>query len=162
VANRTISLDEKEKALLIDALYSTEMSSSSKKLVDKLDRAFKPRAPRYGKSKGAGFQIWIAEKLSVMLGFTFDNTDDDASIATRSMGMSGNDIILRGSAKASFPFDIEAKNVESLSVPATIEQAKANTGKDRKWLIAWKNKKFDEPVVIMSWSSFEYLWRRSS
>lgn len=42
------------------------------------------------------------------------------------MGQHGVDIILRGKVARKFPFDIECKSCESLSIPEWIRQTKQN------------------------------------
>jgi hypothetical protein len=125
-------------------------------VVSKVSTALKPRNSRYGKAKGAATQIEAAQWLADLLEIDWDN-QDDSLIQTRSMGLSGTDLILRGEAFNRFPFDVEVKAVESLSVPATVQQAKANTKKGRNWLIYWKRKSFDEPVIIISRTAFAEL-----
>lgn len=155
MAKRSINLTDAEQK----AILNGEVPAS---LIKKVKTAQKPKSTRYGKNKGAGFQKQMAQVIADLLEMEWDNQDDDSPIATRSMGLNGVDIILRGEAKKRFPFDIECKAVESLSVPATIEQAKANKTPDRDWLIFWKKKSFDEPVAIMSLSAFLNLFKKTS
>jgi len=51
---------------------------------------------------------------------------DPADVKTAIMGESGMDIRLSGAAKKKFPFAVEAKNQEKLSVWSAWEQACAN------------------------------------
>lgn len=153
MANRTVSLTDREREILKRLPIPVT-------LMRKLETVDKKRSARYGKSKGASFQLWVAEKISDLLSIDWNNKDDDSPIQTRSMGLSGVDIILRGDAKRLFPFDVECKAVESLNVYDTVEQAEANQGDGRDWLVAWKNKRFKEPVVIMAWSAFEKLFHK--
>ena len=129
-------------------------------VVKKVQTATKPRSSRYGKAKGMSTQTEVAEFVSELLDIPFNNQDDQSEIKTRSAGLSGTDLILTGQAFRRFPFDVEVKAVETLSVPATIAQAQSNTAPNRHWLIFWKKKAFDRKVVIMDIKAFEWLWKR--
>ena len=80
-------------------------------------------------------------------------------VQSRQMGMSGTDIILRGTVYEDFPFDIEAKNTEKVSLYQFIEQAKSNTKEGRNWLLFHK-KNYSDPVVIMDAEAFFKLYKR--
>jgi hypothetical protein len=114
---------------------------------------------RSAKNKGARLQKWVCQKIADIFGIEFDNQDDQCLIHSREMGQSGTDVILRGEVYKEFPFDIECKNTEKLNLWATIEQAKSNTKKDRDWLIVHK-KNYENPIVIISWETFEKLFRK--
>jgi hypothetical protein len=147
---RSINLTDIEMKKIIEGVLPPSV-------VSKVSTALKPKAKRYGKAKGASTQIEAAQWLADLLEIDWDNQDDNSLIQTRPMGLSGTDLILRGEAFNRFPFDVEVKAVESLSVPATVQQAKANTKKGRNWLIYWKRKSFDEPVIIISRTAFAEL-----
>jgi hypothetical protein len=154
MGTRSINLTDKEQEQLIAGVLPESV-------VKKVNTARKPRASRYGKQKGANTQLEVADYIANLLGIPWDNQDDQSEIKARSMGLSGVDIILTGSAYKRFPFDVEVKAVESLSVPATIQQAKDNTKEGRHWLIFWKKKAFDRKVVIMDVEAFKWLWSRN-
>ena len=138
------------------AILASNLSLSLKKKIEGLD---KKKSPRYGKNKGASFQKWVCQQVANLLEIEYDNKDDQCEIHAREMGQSGGDVILRGRAYQRFPFDIECKNCENLSIQATMEQAQSNTKEKRFWMIAWKRKSFKEPIVIMDWSVFAMLWK---
>ena len=74
-------------------------------------------------------------------------------IKTAVMGESGVDIKLSPAAQKLFPWAVEAKRTEKMSVPSWWEQAKANaTEKLRPLIITKQNRK--EPLVIMSLEDF--------
>jgi len=73
------------------------------------------------KAKGRRFQQWVAGKIGELLDM---EVEKDGEIESRPMGQSGSDIILRGVAKKLFPFGVECKNVEALSVWKALDQAK--------------------------------------
>ena len=105
--------------------------------------------PRSRKSKGAKFQNEIRDLLLEKFCDTLEADD----IKTAVMGESGIDIKLSPAAQRKFPFAVEAKRTEKMSVPAWWEQAKANaTDKLRPIIITKQNRK--EPLVIMSLEDF--------
>ena len=104
--------------------------------------------PRSRKSKGAKFQKEIREKLLER----FDNLEDD-DIKTAVMGESGMDIKLSPAAQRAFPWAVEAKAQEKVSLRAWWEQAVANgTEKLKPLLITKQSRK--EPLVIMRLEDF--------
>ena len=108
---------------------------------------------RSAKNKGMRLQKWVCEKISEALNIPFNNQDEQSEIHSRECGLSGVDIILRGDAFKNFPYDIEAKNTESVSLYKWIEQAKSNTKANREWLVVHKKNK-SNPIVIMDANHF--------
>ena len=150
---RNISVtDAEQKQILAGTLPSS--------IVKKVQNAGKKRNSRYSKGKGAFFQKEVADFLAGILGVHWDNTDDNSPINTRTMGSSGVDIIFHEPLYSQFPYDIECKNAESLSVPATIEQVKANQKEGRDWLIFWKRKSFDSFIAIMDKNTLAKLLKK--
>ena len=77
------------------------------------------------------------------------------------MGQHGTDICLRGELYKKFPFDIECKSCESLSVPDWVRQARTNKKENRDWLVVFKKQTIGhEPLVIMEWETFERLFEK--
>lgn len=76
--------------------------------------------PSSCKQKGRKFQKLIAQHLSDCLGIPCGKDED---IESRPMGQSGSDIILHGDAKKLFPFGVECKCVENLSIWKALKQA---------------------------------------
>jgi len=72
------------------------------------------------KAKGRRFQQWVRDKLIDILSI---NEED---IESRSMGASGEDLIMAQMARQKFPFSIECKNQESLNVWKSYDQAQNN------------------------------------
>lgn len=73
------------------------------------------------KSKGRRLQQSVCEKL---LNASIGLEKDD--IRSASMGATGEDVLFSPAARKQFPFSIECKNVEKLSIWAAIEQARSN------------------------------------
>ena len=105
--------------------------------------------PRSRKSKGAAFQSYIRDLLLEK----FCDTLEPDDIKTAVMGESGIDIKLSPAAQRLFPWAVEAKRTEKMSVPAWWEQAKTNaTDKLKPLIITKQNRK--EPLVILSLEDF--------
>ena len=131
---------------------------SSKKIIGKLERAEKKIKTSSAKGKGRNLQYWVCERIAEMFGIKFVQSDDTCLVHSREMGQHGTDICLRGELYNKFPYDIECKAQESLSIPDWVRQARANTKKGRKWLVVFKKQTIGgEPLVLMDWSTFEEL-----
>ena len=72
------------------------------------------------KAKGRRLQQWVAKEIGKLLGV---EVVKDGDIESRPMGQSGSDIILRGEARRLFPYGVECKNVENLSIWKALKQA---------------------------------------
>ena len=85
------------------------------------------------KAKGRRLQQWfrnlLIEKLEI-------HPED---IESRSMGASGEDLIMARAAREKFDYSIECKNVEKLNVWEAYEQAKSNSGDYEPIVIMKKN-----------------------
>lgn len=84
------------------------------------------------KAKGRNLQKEVATKI---LG-TFPNLTE-RDVQSTSMGASGVDIKLSAAAAEKFPYSVECKNVEKLSIWSAIEQAEANK-EDLEPLVVFK------------------------
>lgn len=62
-------------------------------------------------------------------------------IESRSMGASGEDLIMARAAREKFPYSIECKNVEKLNVWDAYDQASSNKGKYEPIVVMRKNNK---------------------
>lgn len=129
-----------------------------KRLIKKLKNAQKTIKVSSRKGKGRGLQYWVCEKIAGMFGIKFVQSDDDCLVQSRPMGQHSVDIILRGELKKKFPFDIECKACESLSIPQWVRQARQNNKKGRDWLVIFKKQTIGgEPLVVMEWATFEKI-----
>jgi hypothetical protein len=77
------------------------------------------------KAKGRRHQQYVCKKL-VETGYDLE-TDD---IRSASMGAPGEDILFSPAARRQFPFSIECKNVEKLSIWSAINQCRENAPED--------------------------------
>src|SRR6056300_913585 len=87
------------------------------------------------KAKGRRLQQWMRSLLIEKL----DIHPED--LESRSMGASGDDVVMARAAREKFPFSIECKNVEKLNVWDAYEQAEANKGKYEPIVVMRKNNK---------------------
>jgi hypothetical protein len=102
------------------------------------------------KAKGRRLQQAIAKQIAELLGLEYGK---DQLVDSRTMGLSGKDVILIGEAKQRFPFDVEIKNVEKWSVPQWIQQTKSNTEPNREWLLVCAKNRH-EPIAILDFKVF--------
>ena len=101
------------------------------------------------KAKGRNFQKWVAEQVSKILEIPCGK---DELIESREMGQSGVDIKLIGKAKELFPFAVECKATESMSLYTWITQAESNS-KNNNWLLFHKKAR-KSPIIVMDAEEF--------
>ena len=86
------------------------------------------------KAKGRRLQQWVRERLIEGL----DIHPED--IESRPMGSGGEDLIMARAAREKFPFSIECKNQEKLSIWEALNQAAENSGDYPPVLIFKRNR----------------------
>ena len=150
------TMNKNDKKTLLSLLLEFTDNKEAEKLIKKLKKELKPIQVSSRKSKGREFQKFICKKISENTGISW-GYEDDKEIQPRLMGQSGVDIVLRGKAKECFPFAVEAKNQENLSLWKTIEQAQANQGDFKFWIVIHK-KNGKKPIAIMDLDSFFSLY----
>lgn len=140
-------------------LETIKQQKECERLIKKFERAEKKIKVSSAKGKGRGLQYWVCDRIAKIFGIEFVQSDDTCLIHSREMGQHGTDICLRGELYTKFPFDIECKSCETLSIPDWIRQAKENNKKeDRDWLVVFKKHTLgSEPFVIMGWECFEKI-----
>ena len=97
--------------------------------------------PQSAKAKGRLFQQWVRDQLIE------ERNIHPEDIESRSMGASGEDLIMARDARQKFPFSIECKNQEKLNVYEAYAQACANSGDHEPILFMKKNHK--KPLVVV-------------
>lgn len=138
--------------------YYGANSVPARKIVGKLERSEKKIKTSSAKGKGRNLQYWVCERIARMFNIRFVQSDDTCLVHSREMGQHGTDICLRGELYDKFPFDIECKAQESLSIPDWVRQARTNSKEGRRWLVVFKKQTIGgEPLVLMDWSTFEGL-----
>ena len=86
------------------------------------------------KAKGRKLQQWVRTLLIEKLNI---HPED---IESRSMGASGEDLIMARAARKKFPYSIECKNQEKLNIWSALEQAEGNKGVSKPVLIFKRNR----------------------
>ena len=131
------------------------------RLIKKFENAEKTIKVSSRKGKGRGLQYWVCDRIAKIFGIEFVQSDDSCLIQSRPMGQHGTDVILRGNIYKEFPFDIECKSCESLSIPEWVRQARTNKKENRNWLVIFKKQTIGhEPLVLMEWGTFERLFMK--
>jgi hypothetical protein len=165
MASRTVKFDTTDLSLIAEMgqMYLNEHDNSLgiakqiQGIVRKCRNNAKTIKISSRKGKGRGLQMAVAEGISEMTGIPYDQSSDVCDIHSREMGLSGNDIILRGEALKKFPFSIECKCSESLNLTDTYEQVVANVVPGTDWLICHKRKSIPEIIVMLSWDAFKKI-----
>ena len=98
------------------------------------------------KQKMHRLQKWVAYKVAELTGL---ECGKDCPIESRPSGETGPDVRLDNEARREFPFTVECKNQETWSVPAWIEQAKANTYSGTDWVLVISKNRQKTPVVVL-------------
>lgn len=105
--------------------------------------ARKRMRPQSAKAKGRRFQQWCAERFKQRLP---ELTGND--VRSLSMGAAGDDLILSPAAQRLLPYGFEMKNVETLSLWATLRQVQKRRDDDlTPCVVARKNR--THPVAIV-------------
>lgn len=157
---KELKLDKKEREFLMGLLQNNS-DKNAQKLLKRLQRAERTIKPSSAKGKGRSLQYWVCEKISNLLNIPYNQKDDECLIQSRPMGLSGVDIVLRGEAKKKFPFSIECKACEQLNISQWVEQAKTNMQDNTDWMLIFKKHSMgSEPYVLISWETFEKLYKK--
>jgi len=171
--NRWICLTAEEQLIITAWAKSAGWSShgnpseqkKSKKLenalIKKMNAVDKTISVSSRKGKGRNLQYWLCDKISKLINIKWVQADDSCLIHSREMGQHGTDIVLRRKALKKFPFSIECKSTETLSLIKTIQQAEANTAAGTDMLIVHKCKALKSPIVIVFWDTFEKLFKEA-
>ena len=157
MAKRTVNLDTKEIALILEWIPSDSVYEPFRK---KMQNQLKTIKVSSRKAKGRDLQKWMCSEISEIVGIPYKQDDDQCLIHSREMSQAGTDIVLRGEAFKLFPYSVECKNTESLDLVKTVVQAKSNTVDSTDYLIVHKRKALPEVVVVMAWDAFKKLVRR--
>ena len=93
------------------------------------------------KAKGRRLQQWVRDQLIDKLLIS------EEDVESRSMGASGEDLIMARAAREKFPFSIECKNQEKLNVWDAYKQASENS-KDYEPIVVMKKNNHKTLVVL--------------
>lgn len=131
------------------------------RLIKKFENAEKTLKTSSRKGKGRGLQYWVCDRIAKMFGIEFVQSDDDCLIQSRPMGQHSVDIILRGELKKKFPFSIECKCQENLSLPEWIRQARENTLPNTYWMLVFKKHTLgSKPIVCLDFDTFLEFYKK--
>jgi len=94
------------------------------------------------KAKGRKLQQWVRDAIVSACNLQADD------VQSRSMGAGGEDIMLSPTARVAFPFSIECKNQERISIWKAYDQAKTNSEVHEPLLIIKRNN--HEPLAVVN------------
>jgi hypothetical protein len=105
------------------------------------------------KAKGRRLQQEVADAIRSAYMLSEDN------VRPAIMGESGADIKLSFAAKCKFPFAVECKNQEKLSIWDAIEQAKKHAEVEECWpLVAFRRNRSQTWVAMPLWAVLNATW----
>ena len=109
--------------------------------------------PRSAKNKGKRLQ----NKVRDLILEKFNSKLEQDDVRSITMGDSGEDILLSPAARRVFPFSVECKSQEKLSIWSSLEQAEDNSGDHIPLLIFKRNRsktyavlEFDELLKLLN------------
>jgi hypothetical protein len=162
LADKWVNLTATEREIIVQLVNNSDGGLEKEKntLIKKLAKANKTISVASRKGKGRELQHFACKEISKLIGIPFDNQDDSCEIHSREMGQSGVDVVLRGKAQERFPYSIECKSGESISLRSFVLQAKANKKEGTDWLLLIRTKSIPEDVVVIGWEAFANLFKR--
>jgi hypothetical protein len=92
--------------------------------------------PRSAKNKGKRLQ----NKVRDLILEKFNSKLEPDDVRSITMGDAGEDILLSPAARRLFPFSVECKAQESLSIWSALQQAESNAGKHTPLVIFKRNR----------------------
>ena len=98
------------------------------------------------KAKGRKLQNWVRDKLIELLSV------HEEDVESRSMGASGEGLIMAQTARKKFPYSIECKNQERINIWNAYQQADTNSGKYEPILFIKRNN--HKPLVVIDAEHF--------
>jgi len=165
MASRNYNLSPSEISLIVDALeYHNEHyeSKTRQKLIKKLIKPVTKIKVSSAKAKGRKLQQWTVLKIAQLFNYKIPSEKDLSVFKNREMGQAGVDVVIKSAKmRRAFPFAIECKNQEQVSLPAWLRQAQANvTDTMPHFMLIIRNKLIPKPVIVIDWSGFEAIWNR--
>jgi hypothetical protein len=109
--------------------------------------------PASRKAKGRRFQQAVRQDLVDHLGI------DPGDILSTAMGQAGCDLYLSPAARALFPYGVECKAQETISLPAWWEQCESNASKVGLIPLLVFKRNREEPLAVLRWSDLIRLIR---
>lgn len=151
-----LRLNPKERRYIAEALSIYRVDGKmSDSLIKKIEKSMKPIKVSSAKNKGRDLQYTVCTMIADRIGETFDQSDDESPIQSRPMGQHSVDVILRGDARRKFPFSIECKAQENLSIPDWVHQARENQLEGTDWMLVFKKQSLgSKPIVCLDFDVF--------
>jgi len=109
--------------------------------------------PASRKAKGRRFQQAVRQDLIDCLGI------DPGDILSTAMGQAGCDLYLSPAGRERFPFGVECKAQETISLPAWWRQCTANAEKEGLTPLLLVKQSRKEPLAVLQWSDLIRLIR---
>ena len=103
-------------------------------------------SPKSRKAKGREFQNVVRDQIMDCLGM------DEKDILSAPMGHSGPDLILSAKGVKEFPFSVEIKRQENISLGPWIAQAKANAEELGLPMLLIFRKNRGESYAVLRWN----------
>ncbi len=103
------------------------------------------KTPSSKKGKGRKHQQDLVTDLVRVLGI------NEGDVLSTAMGQSGCDIYLSPAARAIFPFGVEAKRQESLSIPAWWRQCTVNAEKEGLTPLLVFRRNHEDALAVLRW-----------
>ena len=110
--------------------------------------------PQSAKAKGRLLQQWFRNLLIESLNIHKED------IESRSMGASGEDLIMSRAARESFPYSIECKNQEKINIWSAYQQASQNSGHYVPIVVIKRNR--SKPLVVIDAEEFVNMHTRKN
>ena len=105
------------------------------------------------KSKGRRHQQDTCKKL-----LEVGNGLEPDDIRSTSMGAGGEDVLLSPAARRQFPFSIECKNVEKLSIWSAIAQSRDNCKPEHTPVVVFTRNR-EDPQISMPFEKFLEIYK---
>jgi len=168
MASRSFNLTSEDIQAIIDAMeaYPTAekdcLQPRMRRVIAKITRPVKKIKPSSAKAKGRKLQQWTMLKIAQLLKYKIPAEMDLSAIKSREMGQAGVDVVIKSAKmRKAFPFAIECKNQEQVSLPAWLRQAQANiTDTMPHFMLIIHNKLISKPVIVIDWAGLEAIWNR--
>ena len=109
--------------------------------------------PASRKAKGRRFQQALREDLITELAI------DPGDILSTAMGQSGCDLYLSPAAREQFPFGVEAKHQERISLPSWWQQCESNASKVGLIPLLVFRRNHEDALAALRWSDLLALLR---
>lgn len=120
----------------------------------------KPISVASRKAKGRRLQQDVCKKISELTGYSWSSDGEDMPISSRPMGQHGTDVRMESHVLKEFPYSVECKRCESLSIPKWVGQAEENKLPNTDWLLVFRRSN-EKPRVVMDMDAFFRLAKKA-